>query len=121
MDTTAPTNTAAVVSLVSGILAWIALPVLGTIVAIFTGHVALHQIRAAAGLERGEGLALAGLVLGWVQVGLLVLVLALVGWLLFALLAGIFGGLALIVLIGLGILLCAGLMAVLWTIFFGMS
>lgn len=119
MDATAPTNTAAVVSLVSGILAWVALPVLGTIVAIFSGHAALNQIRASAGMERGEGLALAGLVLGWVQVGLLVL--ALVGWLLFALLAGMIGGLALVFVIGLGILLFAGLMAVLWMIFLGLS
>lgn len=119
MDATAPTNTAAVVSLVSGILAWVALPILGTIVAIFTGHVALNQIRESAGLERGEGLALAGLVLGWVQVGLLLL--ALVGWLLFILLAGMFGGLALVFVIGLGIVLFAGFMAVLWLIFLGVA
>lgn len=119
MATTATTNTSAVVSLVAGILAWTVLPVLGTIVAIFAGHAAIRQIRASGGLEQGEGLALAGLILGWVQVGLLVL--AIVGWVLFMVLAGLVGGLTLIVLVGLGMLLFAGAAALAWMLLLGFA
>lgn len=119
MDTTASTNTAAVISLVAGILGWVAVPILGSIVAVFTGHVALNQIRAAGGLEAGEGLAVAGLVLGWLQLGLLFLALA--GWILFAVFAGLIGGFALFFLVGVGLLLAAGLAGLLWMLFLGVA
>jgi hypothetical protein len=65
----ASTNTLAIVSLVFGILAWCVLPFVGAIVAIICGHIARGEIRRAstdAGIE-GDGLAIAGLVLGYVQ------------------------------------------------------
>lgn len=54
------TNVLAVVSLISGIvwLCWI-----GSIAAVITGHVARKQIRRSG--EQGDGLAVAGLVLGY--------------------------------------------------------
>lgn len=113
------TNTAAVVSLVCGILAWSALPLLGSLVAIVAGHGALRQIRASDGLEAGEGMALAGLVLGWIQIGLLLLAVA--GWLLFMLLAGLVSGITLIVLIAFGVLLFAGLLGLFAMIGFGIA
>jgi len=113
------TNTAAVVSLVCGILAWSALPVLGSLVAIVAGHGALRQIRASGGLETGEGMALAGLVLGWIQIGLLLLAAA--GWLLILLLAGLFSGLTLIALVGFGLVLLAGLLGLLAMLGFGIG
>jgi len=113
------TNTAAVVSLVCGILAWSALPVLGSLVAIVAGHGALRQIRASGGLESGEGMALAGLVLGWIQIGLLLLAAA--GWLLILLLAGLFSGLTLIALVGFGLVLLAGLLGLLAMLGFGIG
>jgi len=113
------TNTAAVVSLVCVILAWTALPLLGSLVAIVAGHGALRQIRASDGLETGEGMALAGLVLGWIQIGLLLLAAA--GWLLFMLLAGLFSGVALIVLVAIGLLLFAGLLGLLAMLGFGIA
>lgn len=119
MNTNAETNTAAVVSLVSGILAWVAVPLVGGIVAIFTGHAALNQIRASGGLESGEGLAVTGLVLGWLQLGLLILALA--GWILFAAFAGLIGGFALIFLVGIGLLLATGLACLLWMLFLGVA
>ncbi|MGY6517342.1 MAG: DUF4190 domain-containing protein [Lysobacteraceae bacterium] len=68
------TNTVAVVSLVFGILAWTLLPFIGSIVAVITGHMARAEIRRLPpGAEQGDGLALAGLVLGWVQLALIVL------------------------------------------------
>lgn len=58
----------AVVSLVAGILGWSALPVLGSIVAIITGHLARAEIRRQPETLEGDGLAVAGLVLGYAMV-----------------------------------------------------
>jgi uncharacterized protein DUF4190 len=83
------TSTLAVVSLVFGILCWIGLPFVGALVAVICGHSARSEIRRAPpGAIEGDGMALIGLVLGWVH--LLLFVLAAVVFLLF------FGGLAFI-------------------------
>ncbi len=75
------TNGLAVVSLVFGILGWTLLPLVGIIVAIITGHMALGQIRRSGGMQTGEGLAIAGLILGYLglAIGLLVLMLVVFG------------------------------------------
>ena len=72
------TNTLAVISLLFGILGWTALPLIGGIVAIITGHIARKEIRQSGGVEDGDGLATAGIVLGWVSIaaGLLFIMLA---------------------------------------------
>src|SRR5690606_24837220 len=60
------TSTAAVLSLVFGILGWIALPFIGSIVAIICGHMARSEIRRAPpNSVEGDGMAIAGLILGW--------------------------------------------------------
>ena len=69
---TAPTNQLAIVSLVAGVACWFILPVIGALVAIITGHVARGQIRRTG--ESGSGLALAGLILGYVHLLLGVLI-----------------------------------------------
>jgi hypothetical protein len=68
-------STPAILSLVFGILSWVALPLVGAIVAIVTGHVARGEIRRANGELEGDGLAVAGLVLGWANIALVVLAL----------------------------------------------
>lgn len=68
------TNTMAIVSLVSGLAGWFMAPVLASIVAVVTGHMARSQIRASGGREDGDSLAIAGLVLGYLS-----LVLGLIG------------------------------------------
>ena len=79
----------AVVSLIFGILCWIGLPFIGAIVAVICGHSARSEIkRAPPGMIEGDGMAIAGLILGWVH--LLLCVLAVFAFLLF------FGGLAFI-------------------------
>ncbi|MEM7054968.1 MAG: DUF4190 domain-containing protein [Pseudomonadota bacterium] len=78
MNTPRKTNTLAIVSLVFGILGWTALPLIGSIVAVITGHMARNAIRLSNGLEDGEGLAITGLVLGWIAVGITLLIIALV-------------------------------------------
>ncbi len=80
----ARTNNLAIVSLIAGIVGWTAAPLIGSIVAIVTGHVARRQIRDSHGMEEGSGLALGGLVLGYLHVaawivGVIVWVLFVVG------------------------------------------
>ena len=66
------TNGFAVAALIFGILGWTMLPLLGSIGAIIFGHLARGQIRRAHGGQDGDGLALAGLILGWIAVSLAV-------------------------------------------------
>mgnify|MGYP001442057078 CR=1 FL=1 len=88
------TSTLAIVSLVTGVLGWTLLPWVGAIVAIITGHMARSEIRRDPENLEGDGLAVAGLVLGWLMVGLSLLVL-------FAVIL-FFGGLAaLVALVGM--------------------
>ena len=65
-----PTNGLAIASMVLGIL-WIWW--IGSLLALIFGYVALNQIRASAGTQGGRGMAIAGVVLGWVGVGMLAL------------------------------------------------
>ncbi|MGC1547407.1 MAG: DUF4190 domain-containing protein [Rhodanobacter sp.] len=68
------TNALAVISMAFGISAWCILPFIGAIVAIICGHLARGEIRRApAGSMEGDGFAIAGLVLGYVQLILTVL------------------------------------------------
>jgi len=89
--TSAPrsTCTLAVVSLCFGIAAWIMLPFIGAIVAIVCGHMARREIRQTVSEPlAGDGMAVVGLVLGYVQLvlsALAMLALALFGAALFGL------------------------------------
>jgi len=72
------TNTMAVVSLIFGIGCWVAIPFLGAIVAVVCGHVARGEIRRAPpGTQDGDGMALAGLILGYLHFFLMALLLLL--------------------------------------------
>lgn len=66
MQRVASTNTSAVLSLVAGVLGWTLMPLVATPVAIVLGHIARGQIRKTG--EGGDGLALAGLIMGYLQV-----------------------------------------------------
>ncbi len=80
------TSTLAIISLVSGILGWTVLPLLASVAAIVTGHMARAELRRNPDTMEGDGLAIGGLVLGWTMVAI-----TLVGILLIFL---FFGGLA---------------------------
>ena len=69
MNTVYPrTSSLAIVSLIFGILAYVFLPFLGALIAVICGHSARSEIRRAPpGTIEGDGLALAGLILGWIQ------------------------------------------------------
>jgi len=64
------TSGTATASLVCGILGWSVLPVVGAIMAVILGHVAKNEIRASSGSLGGDGMATAGLVLGYAGIGL---------------------------------------------------
>ena len=71
-DGTSSVNGLAVASMVLGVV-WIYW--LGSVLAIVLGHVALRQIRIRR--QDGAGLAIGGIVLGWLGLGVLVVALLL--------------------------------------------
>jgi hypothetical protein len=74
---TKQTCTNATLSLVFGILSWFALPFIGAVIAVVCGHMARAEIRRSQGQLEGDGLAVGGLILGYLHLALaLLLVLA---------------------------------------------
>ena len=77
----ARTNSLAVASLLLGLLS---LFVPFAILAVILGHVARSQIRKSAGRQKGAGMALAGLILGYLALGfvlfLILVVLPSLNW-----------------------------------------
>ncbi|MEN9933955.1 MAG: hypothetical protein RLZZ387_534 [Chloroflexota bacterium] len=64
-----PTNsTAAIISLVFGILTWTLLPLISAFVAVIAGHMARSEIRRSGGRLSGDGMAVAGMIMGYVQI-----------------------------------------------------
>ncbi len=76
---TQPNSSMAVVSLIAGVLGLTLFPVIGSIVALITGSMAKKEIAQSAGSLGGEGLAKAGIVMGWIGIGLTVLGLCVTG------------------------------------------
>jgi hypothetical protein len=58
-------------SLIAGILAYVIFPFFGAIIAIILGHLGLSEIKKSAGRLKGDGMAIAGLVLGYIQFSLI--------------------------------------------------
>lgn len=82
------TNSLAVASLVLSALSFVLLPIIGAILGIVLGYQARREIKTARPQQTGEGLATAGIILGWINVALALLV-----------------GLVICVLLGLGLAL----------------
>lgn len=78
-EPTLPTSNLALISLIAGILGFTAVPLLGGIVALFTGYAARKETRAVPPKYSGDGLATAGIIMGWIQVGLTVVGICCVG------------------------------------------
>ena len=51
---------------------------IGSVLAVVFGHIAIAQIRSSGGTQRGKGMAIAGLVLGYVGIVFLVLTIVVV-------------------------------------------
>ncbi len=72
---TVETSGLAVASLVAGIAGLSIVPFLGSILALILGYMARNEIRRRPGELGGEGFATAGIVLGWIAVGLTLVLL----------------------------------------------
>ena len=66
------TNGFAVASLVLGIVWWMGI---GSILALVFGYISKSQIDQSGGTQTGRGMAIAGIVLGWVGVSFIVLMI----------------------------------------------
>jgi hypothetical protein len=70
---TTKTNALAVVSFVFALLGvfvtWF-IPLISQVIAIISGHIARSQIRKSEVPQGGDGLALAGLIIGYVMIGI---------------------------------------------------
>ena len=78
--TRVPNNGMGVASLVLGILGlvfWLFFGWILSIIAVILGHVAKSQIDKSNGTQQGRGMAIAGLVMGWIGVAFLILLIVL--------------------------------------------
>lgn len=68
------TNVLSIVSMIASILGavWV-LPLIGSLAGAIMGHIALNQLKTSG--EKGRGMALAGVIVGWIGLGLIVLVI----------------------------------------------
>ena len=68
------TNGTAVAALVCGILGVTACPLVLSVVALVLGYNARSDLRQPSSREQGDGLATAGIVMGWIGVGISVVI-----------------------------------------------
>lgn len=68
-----PTSTLATISMIAGILGFLMFPVIASVVAIWTGYEARKETRSIPPKATGDGMATAGIVMGWIQIGLFVI------------------------------------------------
>jgi hypothetical protein len=73
-STATRTSSAAIASLVLGLLGMTMLPFLGSVLAVVFGHVALKEVERSQGTISGRAMAIVGLVLGYLVVGVTVVV-----------------------------------------------
>ncbi len=66
-----PTSGLAVGSLVAAILGWVLLPVLGAGLGLVLGYMARKETRGPSPTASGDGIATAGIVISWINIGLL--------------------------------------------------
>ena len=99
MNTAVPNNQMAVISIVAAAVSWIlgglgscaltfmfppaalctgGIFLIGSIVAVVTGHMGRKQIKESDGMQGGDSLAMFGLILGWVGIALNLIMLCLV-------------------------------------------
>jgi Domain of unknown function (DUF4190) len=69
-STSPQTSTMAIISLIGGITGFSVLPMLGSLAAIIFGHIAKNEIKKSGGRIGGNGMATAGLIMGYGTIGL---------------------------------------------------
>jgi hypothetical protein len=65
-----PNSNLALISLIAGILGLTLFPLIGSIVALIVGYMAKKEIQESMGALGGDGMAKAGLILGWIGIAL---------------------------------------------------
>lgn len=70
---TGTTSGMAIASLVLSLLGFVILPLIGPVLGVIFGHMALGEIKRANGAVQGQGLAMAGLIIGYIEIGLALL------------------------------------------------
>lgn len=83
-----PNESLAIVALVAGILSLVCMGAFAGIPAVICGHLGLGKIKRSGGQLRGGGMAIAGLVMGYVSIGLTVIVMLFYGAVIAAAIAG---------------------------------
>lgn len=76
---TLPNSNLALISLIAGILGLTIFPLIGSIVALVIGYMAKKEIQESMGSLGGDGMVKAGIILGWIGVGLGVVSICIVG------------------------------------------
>jgi hypothetical protein len=74
-----PNSNLAIISLIAGILGLTLLPAIGSIVALIIGYMAKKEIEESRGALGGEGMAKAGILLGWIGIVLDVIGICFIG------------------------------------------
>lgn len=67
-----PQSTLALVSVIAGVLGFTLFPTIGSVVALITGYMARKETRGFPPTHSGDGMATAGIIMGWIGVGLAV-------------------------------------------------
>ncbi len=88
---TLPTSGMAITALIFGIGGLTFLPLLGSLIAVILGPMARSDIRRRSDEVTGDGVALVGLVLGWIGIGLTILGALIFGAITVCALIGAFG------------------------------
>lgn len=60
----------AIASLILSIASFVILPIIGAVLGVIFGHLALNEIKQSQGRVEGRGLALGGLIVGYIHIGL---------------------------------------------------
>ena len=76
---TLPNSNLALISLIAGILGLTIFPLIGSIVALVIGYMAKKEIQESMGSLGGDGMVKAGIILGWIGIGLGVVSICIVG------------------------------------------
>jgi hypothetical protein len=63
----------AIASLIASILGVTLFPTIGSIIGVILGYMARKEIQESRGAVGGEGLAKAGIIIGWIGIGLAVI------------------------------------------------
>ncbi|MHB8646518.1 MAG: DUF4190 domain-containing protein [Thermomicrobiales bacterium] len=66
----------AIASLLCSIASWFLIPFFGGVLGVIFGHIARREIRRSQGWMSGDGLALAGLIIGYIHIALVILAAA---------------------------------------------